>query len=128
MKTLYVVTTRVTHVDPVTHDTSLDPVLTQETPIQFDSAYLYYADSAEHAMEKSRHSIFGPDLPVSAREFTDEEYRLAFEKSDCRKVEWLKETLGLDQFDRTLDGLSNKKLKLLVEAISNRFGVPITYR
>lgn len=127
MKKLFVVTTHCVKLDE-NHKVKPDPDHVEELPIRFDQAYLYYANDENDAIDKRRKSIYGRDFPVSAREFTDEEYKKAFEKSTSRKVEWLIENLALGEHDDTFDKLNNKKLEKLVRTVSNRLNIPVTYK
>ena len=88
----------------------------------FDQSFLYEAESAEDAVKKRSLSVFGPKWAVSAREFTDEEYALAFEKSTHRKIEWLADALKLELYDARcmFDKLSNRKLGQLIEALAGK--------
>jgi len=111
-------------------EASLDMTRVVEDEIRFDQSFLYHADSPEDMVEKMSHSIFGPNLPVSAREFTDEEYKKAFERSADRKVEWLGEKLGLGLAvaNSLFGNMSNKKLDTLVEALAGKTIPAISYR
>jgi hypothetical protein len=111
-------------------EASLDMSRVVEDEIRFDQSFLYHADSPEDMVEKMSHSVFGPNLPVSAREFTDEEYKKAFERSADRKVEWLGEKLGLglDDARSLFNSFSNKKLDTLVEALAGKTIPAISYK
>ena len=111
-------------------ESTLDMTRVEEENIRFDQAFCHYADSPEDMVEKMSHSIYGPNLPVSAREFTDDEYKKAFEKSTCRKIEWLGEKLGLGLAvaNSLFDNMSNKKLNTLVNALAGKSIPAISYK
>ena len=108
----------------------LDMTRVEEEKIRFDQAFSHCADSPEQMVEKMKLSVFGPNLPVSAREFTDEEYKKAFEQSTDRKIEWLDEKLGLGlAVANSLFGdLSNKKLNTLVNALAGKSIPAVSYK
>ena len=111
-------------------EASLDMTRVVEEEIRFDQAFCHYADSPEDMVEKMRHSIFGPNLPVSAREFNDDEYKKTFEQSPDRKIEWLDEKLGLGLAvaNSLFGNMSNKKLNILVDAIAGKSIPAVSYK
>ena len=111
-------------------EASLDMTRVVEEEIRFDQAFSHYADSPEDMVEKMRHSVFGPNLPVSAREFTDEEYKKTFEQSTDRKIEWLDEKLGLGLAvaNSLFGSMSNKKLNILVDALAGKSIPAVSYK
>ena len=111
-------------------EASLDFSKVVEDVPNLDQAFLYEADSAEDAIRQMSHTVYGPKYVISAREFTDEEYRIAFEKTARRKIEWLADAMGIGIVDAIgfFDKLSNKKLNLLVESLAGKTLPQISYR
>ena len=110
-------------------EASLDLSRVEEKEIQFDQSFLYRASSAEEMVRQMSHSVYGPNYPVSAREFTDEEYKKAFEKSSDRKVEWLGDAIGDLALARELFGnMSNKKLNMLVARVAGKTIPAVSYK
>jgi len=111
-------------------EASLDLTRSVEEEIRFDMSSFYEADSPEDRVEKSKLSIYGANWPVSAREFTDEEYRKIFETSPHRKIEWLGEALGIGivQSRAFFEKLSNKRLNELVASLAGKTIPPVSYR
>jgi hypothetical protein len=108
----------------------IDRTKVVERDIEFSASYLYEAKDEKDAVEKMSHTVFGRDFTVSAREFTDEEYKKAFEKSPHRKLEWLADALGLTIYDaENLFGkLSNSRLADVVRTIAGRTIPEVKYR
>ena len=111
-------------------EAALDLTREVEEPIQFDSASFYRAEDARHAVESAKLSIYGENWPTTAREFTDDEYKKAFEQSTDRKIEWLDEKLGLGlAVAHSLFGnMSNKKLNILVDALAGKSIPAVSYK
>lgn len=111
-------------------EASLDMDKVVEEAPNLDQAFLYEADSAEDAVRKMSNTVFGPRYVVSAREFTDAEYKAAFERTACRKIEWLADALGIGIADAIglFDKLSNKKLNLLVESLAGKTLPKVSYK
>lgn len=111
-------------------EASLDFDKVVEDEPNLDQAFLYEADSAEDAVRKMSNTVFGPRYVVSAREFTDAEYKTAFERTAHRKIEWLADALGIGIADAVglFDKLSNKKLNLLVESLAGKTLPKVSYK